>query len=383
MLQHKPVAASRPEDLTPAWLTGALRSSAFFSRASVTSAEVSALGPGQGLVGRLFRIKLSYDEDEPRLPKTIIAKLAAEPGPIRDLATRFRMYERETNFYRHVARQINLPTPDLYYAETLANGELTLLIEDMFPARPGDLMAGATLDQIDGLLEPLAAMHALWWSNPALDDLPWLPSLNDPVALEIAADVSENAWVLFVDQFGEHLPPKVRRLGEILRSDRSVLDRLSAPPRTLVHADLRINNLMFDKDTSELRAVLDWQSTVAARAPLDIARLFVNNLEPEDRRTAESELLPRYHRLLRDHGVRGYSYRDCWRDYRLAIINQFGQVVVLSSLLDIDERQDDELGPKTGTRLVVALLDLDLLELLGVGSPVTRWLSRLGALVGR
>jgi hypothetical protein len=159
---------------------------------------------------------------------------------------------------------------------------------------------------------------------------------------------------------------------------------LSAPPRTLVHADLRINNLMFDPTNGQLAAVIDWQSTVAARGPLDVARLFVNNLEPEDRWHAERELLPEYHSRLLRLGVQGYSYEECWRDYRLAVINQFGQVVVLSSLLDIDEQLDKDLGPKTGTRLVVALLELPLMELMQsralwrrAGGRVKRALLRL------
>lgn len=373
--------ASDPEELTPEWLTEALRTNVL-SNATVTTAEVTPLGPGQGLIGSLFRVKLQYDDKERDAPTTLIAKLSARPGPIRDLATRFRMYERETHFYRELAGRVNLPTPKLYYANANEDGGLTLLIEDMAPAQAGDLMAGTTLQEIDRLLEPLATMHAEWWDSPALDELDWLPSLNDPVALEIASDVSGNAWDLFVANFGEHLPPKVRRIGDILGNDRSVLDRLSAAPRTLVHADLRINNLMFD-ESGALRAVLDWQSTVAARGPLDVARLFVNNLEPENRRLAEAELLPRYHRLLREKGVTGYSYRDCWEDYRLAIVNQFGQVIVLSSLLNIDEHLDEDLGPKTGTRLVVALLDLELLELFGEGSRVSQLLSRLRNLAGR
>lgn len=353
--------ASGPDDFSPDWLTQALRGS-IPDDANVTSAQVTPLGRGHGVIGSLYRINLEYDVEAPDAPRSLIAKLPARIGPIRDLAARFNMYEREARFYEEIASELSLPTPQLYYSATSDDGGLTLLLEDMSPALAGDLMAGSTLDQMQELLRTVAELHAAWWNSPKLDTLAWLPSLNDRAALEIGADFAGEAWDIFVKNFGEHLPPPVQRLGSVLRNDRSVLDRLSARPRTLVHADLRLNNLMF-REGGSLSAVLDWQSTVAARGPVDVARLFVNNLEPADRRTAEAELLPEYHRQLAELGVRDYSYAECWRDYRLAVINQFGQVVVLSSMLDVDSEIEDELGPKTGTRLVVALLDLNLLEL--------------------
>jgi aminoglycoside phosphotransferase (APT) family kinase protein len=248
------------------------------------------MGRGHGVIGSLYRINLEYDVDAPDAPCSLIAKLPARIGPIRDLAARFNMYEREARFYEQLAPELSLPTPRLYYSATSDDGGLTLLLEDMSPARAGDLMAGTTLDQMQKLVRTVAELHGEWWNSPKLSTFAWLPSLNDPVALEIGSSFAGEAWDTFVNNFGEHLPPPVQRLGSILRGDRSVLDRLSTRPRTLVHGDLRINNLMF-REGGSLSAVLDWQSTVAARGPVDVARLFVNNLGTEDRRTAEAELL--------------------------------------------------------------------------------------------
>lgn len=374
---------SNPDELTPGWLTNVLRASAGLNT-TVTALQVDPLGPGEGLVGSLYRVTPTYDRSDDAAPTSLIAKLPARVGPIRDLAARFRMYRREALFYRDLAPQVALPTPRLYHAGVAGDDGVTLLLEDMAPARAGDLMAGTDLEQMDRLLTTVAEMHAAWWDSPDLESLKWMPRLNDARAIEIAGDISPGAWEKFVRSFGEHLPPRVRELGDAQRKDRSVLDRLSAPPRTLVHADLRLNNLMFDPKNGDLAAVIDWQSTVAARGPLDVARLFVNNLEPEGRWRAERELLPEYHNRLLSRGVRGYSFEECWRDYRLAVINQFGQVVVLSSLLDIDDQLDEELGPRTGTRLVVALLELPLMELMRsrpvwrqAGGRVKRVLRRL------
>jgi len=356
-------------DLTPSWLTSALRAR-FGEGVQVASASRQYLGRGNGVIGRLFRVHLQYDGTV-RGPASVIVKLPAAAGPIRDLALRFDLYAREATFYSSIAAAAGLPVPDLFHVEADEGGGLALVIEDLAPATAGDLLAGCTLEALEQLIEPIAAFHARWWGDPELDRLDWIPLPNDETTLDVAAASGADAWTTFSDRYGAHLPPPVTALGDQLSRDHTVLDRLSAPPRTLLHGDLRINNVMFDRH-GDLRAVIDWQTSLRGRAPLDIARLFVANLHPDDRRVAERRLLPLYHRALRRHGVRGYAYDDCWLDYRLGVINLFGQTVILSALLDIDAEVGDEVGPVTGTRLVLALIDLDLAKLIPVAPRVTR-----------
>ena len=80
-------------------------------------------------------------------------------------------------------------------------------------------------------------------------------------------------------------------------------------------------------------------------------------------RIAEAELLPAYHAALVARGVDGYAYDECWRDYRLATINQFSQVIALYALIDVNEKIDDDVTASTGERLVAALVELDLVDL--------------------
>lgn len=163
----------------------------------------------------------------------------------------------------------------------------------------------------------------------------------------------------------------------MLRADQSVLDRLAARPVTLVHGDLRINNVMItDVDKGAVRAVLDWQTAVRGRGPMDIASLFTSSLQPDDRRVAEAELIPAYHQLLLRLGVRDYTFDECWRDYRLAVANQFSQVVFLSSVLDLEGRLEEGVSAATGLRLAAALVQLDVVELLGARRLWRRWLAQ-------
>ncbi len=189
-----------------------------------------------------------------------------------------------------------------------------------------------------------------------------------------ATDPESGAFVLLL----EELPPFATALVDRLRRDRSVPERLATSPVTLTHSDMRVNNVMFTSSIPpEPCGLIDWQTVTRARDVTDISSLFVNNLQPSDRRVAEAELLPVYHRLLEENGVRGYSFEQCWIDYRLGAINQFTQMAVLSSLLNFGPSLGDQLVAATVGRPLAALVDLNPIELLGANSRWDRWFSLL------
>lgn len=356
---------SAVEAISPAWLSRVLAFAGVLPPGStIVSAEAESLARGSGLTGRLARVNVEYAGTLSG-PPSLIAKFPALLGPTRDLADRFRLYQREARFYADLAPESGVPTPRLYYQGELPSaGGTVLLIEDVLNARAGDLLAGCTLAQAERLATQLAVMHARWWGHPQLDALAWLPKPNAPGTLDYAAVVARGAWRDFRRKAGR-LPSVLTELGERLSRDASVLERLGTAPRTLVHGDMRVNNVMWAYgDEPVVRAIIDWQTALAGRGPMDIAALFVNNLAPDDRRTAERELLPAYHISLVERGVRDYSFEDCWTDYRLAVMNQFSQVVVISSLLDISSEMDDDVTAATGARMFHALQELDLLSLL-------------------
>jgi aminoglycoside/choline kinase family phosphotransferase len=282
---------------------------------------------------------------------------------MRELSTRFRLHEREEQFYREIGARSGVPLPRLHHAAHDPSGDAVLLIEDLFPARAGDLAAGCSLEQAAAIVDVLAHMHGTWWARPELEAMSWLPAPDQPSAVELMTEIAEEAWASFVRRAGTHLPEVARDIGERVMSAPSVLERLASAPRTLVHGDVRINNVMFDPDHAErVRAIIDWQTVSRARGPIDVASLFVTSLAPGDRRIAERDLLPRYHEALCARGVSGYTFEACWTDYRLSVLRQFSEAVVLASYLEREVAKD--VSAATAARLFVALGELDLLPLL-------------------
>ena len=88
-----------PADLTPEWLTEALRSTKTIDGAAVTSFDVQPdIAAGVGFMGQLARIAVRYDRHEATAPKSIIAKFPTYGPDNRAIADMFRMYETETRF---------------------------------------------------------------------------------------------------------------------------------------------------------------------------------------------------------------------------------------------------------------------------------------------
>jgi len=106
-----------PEALTPEWLTQALRDKGAIQNASVASFEAKPMG--QGGLGQIVRLSLSYDRPESGAPRTIIGKFSSAVPAQREQLRAWRVYEREVRFYEHIAQRIPLRTPHCYYGVNL------------------------------------------------------------------------------------------------------------------------------------------------------------------------------------------------------------------------------------------------------------------------
>ena len=66
--------------------------------------------------------------------------------------------------------------------------------------------------------------------------------------------------------------------------------------------------------------IIDWQLWGVRLGAEDLAHLLTVFWDPADRRRLERELVQHYHQGLLRHGIKGYTWDDCWHDYRLAIL---------------------------------------------------------------
>ena len=66
-----------PAELTPEWLTCALRQTGTIKDARVISVDARPTGAGVGFIGQVVRVTLCYDMGEEGAPRSLIAKLPA------------------------------------------------------------------------------------------------------------------------------------------------------------------------------------------------------------------------------------------------------------------------------------------------------------------
>ena len=167
-------------ELTPAWLTDALRGDGVLGDGAVAFAKADQINVGQGFAGRVFRVAVTYEGAPNTAPRTLIAKLPASDPGARTLIDDLGMYRNEIAFYDELASEAGVRTPRRYFAaQDPAARRYVLLLEDIAPARVGDDVAGCTVEEDELVLGRLAEMHARWWNESRLESFAWLSSLAD------------------------------------------------------------------------------------------------------------------------------------------------------------------------------------------------------------
>jgi len=330
-------APTTPSELTPAWLTQTLRAAgALGPSAAVAGFSACPIGEGVGLLGSLVRLALDFTSASPGAPATLVAKFSTANAENRAVAMAFGVYAREVGFYRHVAPGLPGASPRCYAAEyDAASGASLLLLEDLDGYRMGDQETGCGAAEAELLIDLLAPMHARYWGQADEPALAWAPRIDGPMQLEGFAQGCAAGWDPCATRFGHVIAPEILAQRErFIAAMPELSRRMARPPQTLVHGDLRLDNLMFGVRADQRPAVaIDWIVSFSAGVH-DLAYLLSQNLRIDERRAHEHRLVARYQRKLSALGVAGYGPEAAWADYLAASLYMFSYGVVIAGTLD-------------------------------------------------
>jgi hypothetical protein len=353
--------ADTPAALTGEWVTSALRATGWLDAGRVTGVELSPVGTGQ--MCDSLRMTLRFDRDV-ATPPTMIAKLPAADETSRATALALRNYENEVRFYQQLAPELPVRTPTVYYADIdVETASFVLLLEDMAPAEQGDQLHGCSADTAKVAVDELVRLHAPRWADPSLASLDWLH--RDPDAQRaFLLTLLPAAWDAFRDRYAAEVDPDVLVAGGALFTRLDAYLALEAGPRTVVHGDYRLDNLLFDPTPGGVPVtVVDWQTCTHGQGLQDVA-YFIGAAMPADvRREAEGTLLEGYHADLVAAGVRDYGWDRCCRDYRRGTWAGLIMAVAASMLVERTAR-GDQMFLTMAARHSRHALDLDAVELL-------------------
>jgi hypothetical protein len=354
-----PAVVDGVDELTPEWLTAALRSGGL----QVTVGGVEHRPVGTGQMAESHRLTLTYEDDGGGGPSTVVAKVPAA-GPESRAAGAAGGYANEVGFYRDLADTVTIRVPDCHYAAIGSDlGRFVLLLEDLAPAAQGDQLAGCTVDQATAAVETLAGLHGPRWCDPTLFDVTWLQRVT-PETSFFLGEIMRSSTEGFIERYRDRMAGADV---EMLRAFSAVTqDWVAARPErfALVHGDYRLDNLLFATAAGgSPAAAVDWQTLGIGLPGRDLAYFLGNGLLPEDRREHERALVATYHRALTAQGVDGHSLDECWEDYRFGQLQ--GPLITVLGAMHVEQtdRGDDMFMTMIG-RAGEAVRDLGSLDLL-------------------
>jgi hypothetical protein len=344
------------------WLTAALRSAGL--QVEVKSFRRGPLGEGAGLMSGIERVEVDYASGQG--PAVLILKRPADNDGNRAVASTFHLYRREVLFYRDVAARCSAPTPHVYYAEIDDADDFVLLVEDLSAYRIGDQIAGATVAEAEATMRWMGRLHATFWDDVDDPSLEFLPLVHPSYSSEGLMQGAAFGWDPMVAAFPGVIPAHINALKDrFLAALPTVFDWMASAPLTLIHGDVRMDNLFFAAgDGQEPLIAVDWQGALRGRAAQDLGYFVLGNLPADIRRSEERRLLGLWHEELTAAGVVGYSLEDAWRDYRRGMLFAWRHATVIAGTLDHANERGRQYVEGMLARAVSAFDDLRLAELI-------------------
>lgn len=334
--------------LDPTWVTGALRASGY-PDARVTDVVAESLSTG-GAWCDIRRLVLRYEHPAEGLPASLIAK-APRNGPARPAGSALGLFDREMRFYTELAADVPLRLPRCFHPGDGDLGNEPILLEDLTSWSAGNQLTGLTLEQTRALLGDLAGMHAQFWNSPRLAGMEWLLRIDSPAHIAVMEQMAGAGVEPMRERFESTIGADAMSRGfEVCRRFGDVLRAIGqSEPKTLVHEDFRLDNILFGPAGERL--VLDWQVPSYARAVHDVAYLLTGSLQADLLSEHWETLLRHYHDRLVDGGVSDYPWDELLAQYRQNVLYSFIFPLALASTLSIDSAQGVELGEVMVTRV--------------------------------
>ena len=254
------------------------------------------------------------------LPRRMVLKLARSDDPV--MAP---FYANEVAFYRGIRPELAIEAPRCFGGSYDAgSASFGLALEDLGAreARFPNVTEPVTQDQIRGVLDTLAALHARFWQSPRFaGDLSWVQThiAGDVAALMNGPATAYIQYEIDTENFKRELVQRLRTSGpELLAGVQAVQRHQSTLPQTLLHGDTHIGNTYLLPDGTG--GLLDWQLMVRGHAIHDVSYLICTGLSIGDRRTHERALLAYYLDRLGSHGAAVPAFEDAWREFRRALV---------------------------------------------------------------
>lgn len=274
----------------------------------VTGCEGVAVGAGQ--LADSYRVTLTYAG--PPGPPSVFVKLPTADPDSATTAMRIGAYRREVRFYRDLLPRLDVRTPRLLGVLGTANGEPGLLLEDLSDrTRPLDQLRDGTLEQVTSALDQLPGLQAPLWNDAGIGSRPWFYNrLTDHI--DGLVDRYAVSWTRHRHRIAKALTSEQIEMVELFGPRMGAWAAGVGGPRTLVHQDLRLDNILWGDDGAWL---VDWQTLSWGPPAWDLAFLVGSALDPSERRAVERDAVTAHVARLAERGI-DWPLPFAWASYR-------------------------------------------------------------------
>ena len=319
----------------------------------VTGFTTQRIGADRGMLGEIFVLDLDTSEGT----RSIVAKFAALREEALTTARQGRTNERELRCYDELLATTPVRTPACHGTWYDPETAHFCLLQDLVETDTDvDQVAGLTAAQAALVIGELAPLHARWWGDDAVLSLDWLPRLDGPGRTGNLHRLVQAGWAPLCELMGDDFDDAERRLGDRF-ADRLAdkLRSIATLPSTLIHSDLRADNLLFAPDGSTV-SLVDWQGCGVGPPGFDLAYLLSSSLPVDVRREHEADLLDEYRSRLASHGVE-LTADEVRAGYGEAMHYGLAIGCALPVISDPDEERVAELARTVTRRSIEALRD--------------------------
>ena len=281
---------------------------------TITRLESQLLGEARGFQSTTWRLTLNCEPPE-SAPACVILKSETSDVDCNAFSRLNNAFKREIGVYTCCTPRLQAHRPHVYASQE--SSPSWLLMEDLSHLRSGDQVVGLSYAETLATIESIAAIHAEFWMDLGLEQHSWLPRHNFWFA-DPKSEIVDNFFAVYGVRFG----PDVCRLYQAVLEQSSAIDEaLNDRPWTLVHGDLRADNVLFDNTLQDPDAViLDWSWASRSLAVIDLAFLVGGSTPRMQRHGRHDDLLLAWHRALLSSGVRDYTLAEARRDQQFAAL---------------------------------------------------------------
>jgi len=255
----------------------------------------------------------TFHATRPGDPRKYILKVGTDQPVAQKFARHIRAFQREV-----LAYQLLKPLGGKYVPRCIASASVPdgsdgiILLQEIFPCRTGDQIQGLSFRELSSVARSIGSVHASFWNSNQIRKIKALPLHH----YNRAHEAGKHTQTFLRDCRSLLTKKEVKRIQHFLPTIVQALRQTKKRPITLVHGDLRADNLLLFRSKV---FIVDWQIASRGLGAFDLARVIGGSSARTLTLRDQHKLISIWQKTLRQGGVRGYNLTDAWRDYQIGV----------------------------------------------------------------